>query len=143
MLGAYNRLAEYLRNHGCATPVAGAGSEVEQDWYLDFAGVVACVSDTCSVQHTHMTRAMEFFLDHLRTEPDLAVVDHGFAAACINRNIPCIAIMDTNDPALAVAAEAGEDFVLVPMNDNMPNHQMAGLADLYTTLITLLEARAH
>lgn len=141
MLGAYNRLAEYLRSHGCATPSAGTGSEVEQDWYLDFVGAVACVSDTCSVQHTHMTRAMEVFLDHLEETPDLVVADHGFAAACINRGIPCITLMDTNDPAFAVAAEAGDDFILVPMNDNMPNQQMSGLADLYVTLITLVDAQ--
>ncbi|MEB3284294.1 MAG: phosphatase [Candidatus Sericytochromatia bacterium] len=141
MLGAYNRLADYLRSYGCSTPTAGAGAEVEQDWYLDFIGAVACVSDTCNVHHTHMTRAMEIFLEQLESPPDLAIADHGFAAACINRDIPCITAMDTNDPALAVAAEAGAEFILVPMNDNMPNQQMNGLADLYISLITLVDAQ--
>ncbi|MEB3330325.1 MAG: phosphatase [Candidatus Sericytochromatia bacterium] len=135
MAGLYGRLAEGCRAAGCRVPVAGAGTEVQRDWVLDFVGPVACVSDTCSLHHTHMTAAMEAFLDALPAAPDLAFCDHGFAGACLNRGVPCIVPMDTNDPALAVADEAGVEFVLVPMNDNLPNHVMAGLADVYEALM--------
>jgi Phosphatase len=135
MINCYNRLAEYFRSHGCATPIAGAGAEVQKDWYLDFVGVVAVVSDTCGLHHTHMTQAMAAFLDDLPEAPALAVCDHGFGGECINRGIPCVVPMDTNDPGFAVARWLGEDFALVPMNDNRPNTVMAELADVYIALI--------
>lgn len=135
MIEAYNRLAAYFRAHGCATPTAGGGVEVQKDWYVDFIGVVACVTDTCGIHHTHMTEAMAAFLDHLPAPPDLAICDHGFGGECINRGVPCIVPMDTNDPGFAVAKHLGEPFVLVPMNDNRPNFVMAELADLYISMI--------
>jgi hypothetical protein len=135
MVGLYQRLADSCRAAGCRVPVAGAGTEVQRDWFLDFVGSVACVSDTCGLHHTHMTAAMEAFLDALPTPPDLAFCDHGFAGACLNRGVPCIVPMDTNDPALAVADEARAAFVLVPMNDNLPNHTMARVADVYEALM--------
>ena len=58
MISCYNRLADYFRGFGCETPIAGGGTEVQKDWYLDFVGVVAVVSDTCGIHHTHMTAAM-------------------------------------------------------------------------------------
>jgi hypothetical protein len=67
--------------------------------------------------------------------PDLAICDHGFGGECINRQVPCIVPMDTNDPGFAVAKWLGEEFVLVPMNDNRPNYLMEQLADIYIELI--------
>ena len=135
MIEAYNRLAAYFRAYGCETPTAGGGVEVQKDWFVDFVGVVACVTDTCGIHHTHMTEAMAAFLDHLDAPPDLAICDHGFGGECINRGVPCIVPMDTNDPGFAVAKHLGEPFVLVPMNDNRPNFLMAELADIYISLI--------
>lgn len=140
MVGLYSRLAEGCRTAGCRVPVAGAGVEVQRDWFLDFVGPVACVSDTCGLHHTHMTAAMEAYLEALPAPPDLAICDHGFAAACLNRGVPCIVPMDTNDPALAVAEEEGASFVLVPMNDNLPNHVMARVAEVYEALILVAPA---
>jgi hypothetical protein len=51
---------------------------------------------------------------------DLVVADHGFAGAAIVRGIPTVAIMDTNDPALAVVTLRGADLTVVPMDDNRP-----------------------
>ena len=135
MIEAYNRLAAYFRAHGCATPVAGAGVEVQKDWYVDYLGAVACGTDTCSLHHTHMTAAMAAVLDALPVPPDLAICDHGFGGEAINRGVPCIVPMDTNDPGFAVAKALGLAFVLVPMNDNRPNYVMAEIADLYVSLI--------
>lgn len=135
MINCYNHLADYFREHGCQTPIAGGGVEVQKDWYVDFIGVVAVVTDTCGIHHTHMTEAMAAMLDALPQPPDLAICDHGFGGEAINRGIPCIVPMDTNDPGFAVAKMLGEDFVLVPMNDNRPNFIMEELADIYITLI--------
>lgn len=135
MINAYNRLAAYFRGHGCQTPTAGAGVEVQQDWYVDFVGECCVVSDTCGIHHTHMTAAMAAFLDALPRLPDLAICDHGFGGECINRGIHCVVPMDTNDPGFAVAKLLGADFSLVPMNDNRPNFVMAELAEIYIELI--------
>lgn len=137
MINCYNRLAEYFRAHGCETPIAGGGTEVQKDWYVDFIGVVGVVTDTCGIHHTHMTAAMAALLDNLPAPPDLAICDHGFAGECINRKVMCVTPMDTNDPGFAVAKRLGEEFVLVPMNDNRPNFIMAELADVYIELIEL------
>jgi hypothetical protein len=135
MINCYNRLAAYFRSYGCKTPTAGAGVEVQKDWFVDFVGECAVVTDTCGIHHTHMTGAMEAFLDALPSLPDLAICDHGFGGECLNRGVPCVVPMDTNDPAFAVAKLLGLPFVLVPMNDNRPNFIMAGLADIYIELI--------
>ncbi len=50
--------------------------------------------------------------------PDLVLGDHGFAGAAIERDIPTIAVMDINDPALAIAHAEKKDVVIVPMDDN-------------------------
>lgn len=135
MINCYNRLAKYFRDHGCKTPTAGAGVEVQKDWFVDFVGECAVVTDTCGIHHTHMTGAMAAFLDALPIKPDLAICDHGFGGECINRDVRCIVPMDTNDPGFAVAKLLGKDFVLVPMNDNRPNYLMEGLAEIYIELI--------
>jgi hypothetical protein len=48
------------------------------------------------------------------------VADHGFAGAAVAAGIPAVAIMDTNDPALAVVARRGADLTVVPLDDNRP-----------------------
>ena len=53
---------------------------------------------------------------------DLVVADHGFAGAAVASGIPTVAIMDTNDPALAVVARRGADLTVVPMDDNRPQN---------------------
>jgi ribosomal protein S2 len=79
------------------------------------------LSDTCAALHSHDSRAMELMLDGADRMPDLVIADHGFAGEAINRGIPTVAVMDTNDPGLAVARKLGADVVIVPMNDNRPN----------------------
>jgi hypothetical protein len=50
--------------------------------------------------------------------PDIVLGDHGYAGAALERGIPAVAVMDINDPALAVAHGEGKDVVVIPMDDN-------------------------
>jgi Phosphatase len=84
-----------------------------------YIGNVACLADWGQLRHTHSADAMEILLDSAPW-PDLVFADHGFAGAAVERGIPTIAVMDINDPALAVAWAEGRDVVIVPMDDNRP-----------------------
>ena len=72
-------------------------------------------------------------LDSAPKMPDLVIADHGFAGEAINRGIPTVAVMDTNDPGLAVAKKLGANVIIVPMNDNRPNVVTREAADLGQT----------
>jgi hypothetical protein len=63
---------------------------------------------------------------------DLVVADHGFAGAAVAAGIPTVAIMDTNDPALAVVARRGADLTVVPMDDNRPLNSYASALEVLT-----------
>jgi hypothetical protein len=55
--------------------------------------------------------------------------DHGWAGAAINAGLPCVAIMDTNDPGLAVAHALGAAaLTIIPSGDNSPNAVMGEVA---------------
>lgn len=86
-----------------------------------YTGGVGCLADGASLLHTHAPQAMETLLES-EPWPDLVFADHGFAGAAITRGIPTIAIMDINDPALAVAAAEGDGVVVVPLDDNRLPH---------------------
>lgn len=94
--------------------LSGRGSRTFQVRYI---GGVGCLADWGSLRHTHSARPMEALLD-AAPWPDLVLGDHGFAGAAIEREIPTIAIMDINDPALAVAWAEKKDVLIVPMDDN-------------------------
>ena len=84
---------------------------------IRYTGGVGCLADWGSLRHTHSPAAMELLLES-EPWPDLVLGDHGFAGAAIERGIPTIAVMDINDPALAIAHAEGKDVVIVPMDDN-------------------------
>ena len=88
---------------------------------LDWVGPVGALGDGASLWHTHSAEPMLDLLQELDTV-DLVVADHGFAGAAIATGIPTVAIMDTNDPALAVVARRGADLTVVPMDDNRPQN---------------------
>lgn len=96
---------------------------------LDWAESVAALGDGASLFHTHDTRPMR---DVLRQtgDVDLVVADHGFAGAAIASDVPTVAVMDTNDPALAVVAGRGADVTVVPMDDNRPLNAYAAALDV-------------
>jgi hypothetical protein len=84
-----------------------------------YIGGVGCLADGASLRHTHAPDAMEALLE-AQPWPDMVLGDHGFAGAAIERGIPAIAVMDINDPALAVASAEGRDVIVIPMDDNRP-----------------------
>ena len=84
-----------------------------------YVGDVGCLSDGASLYHTHSSRPMEVLLE-ADPWPDLVLADHGFAGAAIERGIPTVAVMDINDPALAVAWAEKRDVIVIPMDDNRP-----------------------
>jgi hypothetical protein len=92
---------------------AGAARRFE----VRYVGGVGCAADWGSLKHDHSPRAMEALLD-AGTWPDIVLGDHGFAGAAIERGIPTVAVMDINDPALAIAWAEGNDVQVVPMDDN-------------------------
>jgi Phosphatase len=92
-----------------------AGRNVE----IRYVGGVGCLSAGASLVHTHSAAPMEAVLE-AEPWPDLVLADHGFAGAAIARGIPTIAVMDVNDPALAIAPQQGRDVLLIPLDDNRP-----------------------
>lgn len=86
---------------------------------IRYTGGVGCLSGRGSLRHTHSSEWMEALLES-EPWPDIVLGDHGFAGAAIERGIPTIAVMDINDPALAVAWAEKRDVVIIPMDDNRP-----------------------
>ena len=89
-----------------------------------YIGSVGCLADWGALRLTHSAAPMEALLEG-EPWPDIVLGDHGFAGAAIERGIPTVAVMDINDPALAIAwARAGRhdarDVLIVPMDDNRP-----------------------
>jgi Phosphatase len=84
-----------------------------------YIGGVGCLADGASLRHTHSAEAMEALLQ-ADPWPDVVLGDHGFAGAAIERGIPTIAVMDINDPALAIAWAQEADVIVIPMDDNRP-----------------------
>ncbi len=135
MLGCYVRLADWLAREGCTIAHVPTGAPAGIDWFVDDIGGVAVTSDGCGILHGHSTRPMEAVL--APGQVDLVVADHGHAGAAINAGVPCLAVMDTNDPALAVAAHLdAPGLVVVPLYDNRPNRVTLQLADLLIALAT-------
>ncbi len=128
MLGCYVRLAEWLRDAGCVIAPVPVGTTAGIDWYVDEIGGVAVTSDGCGILHGHGTRVMEAVL--AGTEVDMAIADHGHAGAAINAQLTCLSVMDTNDPALAIAKVLGAtELLVVPLYDNRPNGVAVMVAD--------------
>lgn len=115
----YLHLARWVEDLGGEALTTDIRGSEERDVPLDWAGPVAVMGDGASLLHTHDPGPMRHILRQADTV-DLVVADHGFAGAAIAVGIPTVAIMDTNDPALAVAAARGADMTVVPMDDNRP-----------------------
>ena len=115
----YIGLARWAAELGGEVMTARTRGRYQKGVYLDWAESVAALGDGASLFHTHEPEPMR---DVLRQcgPVDLVVADHGFAGAAIAAGVPTVAVMDTNDPALAVVAGRGADVTLVPMDDNRP-----------------------
>lgn len=141
MIDYYTELADLVRRVGghvlelAKGQVVAQGQDMDHVQVVDSINSVAFLSDTCSALHTHASRPMELMLDSAEKQPDLVVADHGFAGEAINRGIPTVAVMDTNDPGLAIAKKLGANLVVVPMNDNRPNIVTREAAELARRMV--------
>ncbi len=100
-----------------------------------YVGSVGCLADWGTLRHTHGPAAMEALLSSGDVLPDIVLGDHGFAGAAIERGIPTIAVMDINDPALAVAAADGRDVIVIPMDDNRLPHLYQPVWSAFETIL--------
>jgi len=115
----YLGLARWAAELGGEVVTAETRGRYRRGTSLDWAESVATLGNGASLFHTHDPEPMREVLR--QTGPvDLVVADHGFAGAAIAAGVPTVAVMDTNDPALAVVAGRGADVTVVPMDDNRP-----------------------
>lgn len=151
MTAYYVELAKLLESLGCEILDGyGAGKVVDRfpcphcgqhdvEVRVDYLGKVALTSDGEILRHTHSTAPMEAILAAMEDQgiwPDLVLADHGFAGGALKRNILTIAVMDTNDPALALAKHEGQlPLVLIPLDDNRPNYLTAQVVKILESLI--------
>ncbi len=124
LLFYYLGLARWVEELGGETLTAETGGRYGRGVPLDWVGPVGALGNGASLFHTHSPDPMRDVLRELGAV-DLVVADHGFAGAAIASGIPTVAIMDTNDPALAVVARRGADLSVVPMDDNRPQNSYA------------------
>jgi Phosphatase len=87
------------------------------DWFIDYMGGVAVLTDGEEPCHTHWPQAMEHIL--ARERPDLVVADHGFAGAAIEAGVETVSVGDVNDPALLVAEALGRTELVIVMDDHV------------------------
>ncbi|MBW4060976.1 phosphatase [Candidatus Saccharibacteria bacterium] len=99
--------------------------------FLDQVGGVIMLSDEGSLMHTHEQEGLGTLLS--TNKPDWLLADHGFAAAGIDVGIPTVAIYDTDDPAIPLAASVTKDIIAIPMNDNQTNSLTAAAVRAFWT----------
>lgn len=103
LLVYYLGLAKWIEELGGETITVVTQGRYEQDVSLDWVGQIAVLGDGASLLHTHSPAPMQEVLARMGA-PDLVAADHGFAGAAVAVGVPTVAIMDTNDPVLAVSA---------------------------------------
>lgn len=130
LLVYYLGLARWVEYLGGETLVMESRGRDEREMPLDWAGPVAVMADGASMLHTHDPAPMRHVLRQETGAVDLVVADHGFAGAAVAAGIPVVAIMDTNDPALAVVAGRGADVTVIPMDDNRPLNSYAAALEV-------------
>lgn len=119
LIDYYLGLDQLIREWGGHILEPAKGVDLPPNLNLDYILGLAVTTDRASLLHSHDYRAMERML--AETGPvDLVIADHGYAGAAINAGVPVVAMMDTNDPALAVAKRIGADVTILPMDDNRP-----------------------
>jgi hypothetical protein len=124
LLSYYLGLARWAEELGGEVLTAQTKDRYKKGSILDLVGPVGALGDGASLLLTHSPDPMRDLLQELGAV-DLVVADHGFAGAAIDAEIPTVAVMDTNDPALAVVAQRGADLTVVPMDDNRPQNSYA------------------
>lgn len=138
----YVELGQLIRHWGGEVLEPENGAFVPPNLDLDYIRGVAVTTDRASLMHSHDYRAMEIMLN-ATPAVDLAVADHGYAGAAINAGIPVVTVMDTNDPAVAVAKRMGADAIVVPMDDNRPLSSYLTLIELLQEFVEAPESAAY
>jgi hypothetical protein len=115
----YIRLAHLIRSWGGSVLEPALGAQVPPNLDLAYVDGVAVTTDRASVPHSHSHDAMDQMLARAG-HVDLVVADHGYASGAINAGVAVVAVMDTNDPALALAQRLGANLIIIPMDDNRP-----------------------
>ena len=121
MLFYYLNVARWVEELGGKIYTVEVDGRYEKEKPLDWVGPVAVVGDGASLYHTHSPAPMQDVLKEVGMV-DLVVADHGFAGAAVAAGVPAVAVMDTNDPSLAVTARRGADLTIVPIDDNRPQN---------------------
>lgn len=104
---------------------------------VDSIHQISVIEDRASILHSHEVEAGYIALEGIKNEISLAFCDHAFAGAALNCKIPLIAIMDTNDPAFAVAKAQGRDLTIIPMDDNRPLNAYGPLLEALDYVLAL------
>lgn len=130
---AYEELAAWVRERGCSVIAEEPVDIVHHDVRLALDGSVYAVERNGQTVHTHDYQPMEELLKRL-PPVGFAVADHGFAGATLNRGIPTVCVMDTNDPGVAIAGALGAPVIVVPLNDNCPAHAVRAIAGIIREL---------
>lgn len=120
MLETYTRIVDAYRRAGgkLLRPREGERLGLGRGYAeVRYVGGVGCLADWGSLRHTHSAAPMESMLT-AEPRPDFVLGDHGFAGAALQQGIPAVAVMDINDPALAIAWAKGKDVEVVPLDDN-------------------------
>jgi hypothetical protein len=130
-LEMYTRLADALRERGAEVKRIAEGESF--DGYIGGGRIqyvcdVACVSMSGDVVHTHSAKPMEFLFGQ-GLGADLVIGDHGFTGAALAKGIDAVAIVDTNDPALALAWRRGLPVRPVLCDDNRPAAAYQAMTD--------------
>ncbi|CAN5732610.1 phosphatase [soil metagenome] len=130
MLLYYLGLNRWVGELGAEALTVETDTVYKRGSYLDWMESVAVLGDRASLLHSHEPKPMQEALEKLGPV-DLVVADHGFAGAAIAKGIPTIAVMDTNDPALAVVAGRGaEGLTIIPIDDNRPPNSYAAALEV-------------
>ena len=117
-----NGIADDLEEAGMTVRRALSGHLVKAGYRarsIEYEGKVAVLADEWGAVHTHSPEGMRELLA-AAAAPALVVADHGWAGAAMEAGIPTAATLDTNDPALALAALRGGESALIPLDDGRP-----------------------
>lgn len=128
----YARLARAMSERGADVMCFAEGETFSMDYlgrvHIRYVADVACLCGGGELLHTHSPRPMEYLLD-VGPTPDLVVGDHGFAGVGLGRGADCVAVVDTNDPALILAWARGGPISPLVCDDNRPPSCYRPLAD--------------
>lgn len=119
LIPAYAYIGKHLVKNGDKFYIPSIYPINEEGAWLGSICGVNTVIKSGSLEHSHSDCGLDTILNKENAKIDLAIADHGLAAATIRMGIPTIAIVDTNDSEVLVAASIYRNRVFpIPMHDN-------------------------